>query len=119
MKKTHILILIVLVVVILLVFSIWAIAYPYFLDRIDNSTRQSFINETTSYLSTNEEFINKYGLLVSLESKDKLPIKNETSKLTEYYMDFTCVTENGHYNIRVYHTWSNTWTYSFEEISVS
>ena len=64
MKKTHILILVIAVSIILLVISIWAIAYPYFSNRIDNSTRQSFIDETISFLSTDEEFINKYGLIV-------------------------------------------------------
>ena len=77
MKKTYILILIIIAVIILVVISIWTILYPYFSNRIDNSTRQSFIDETVSYLSTNEEFINKYGSFISIESKDNLPIKNE------------------------------------------
>ena len=118
MKKTHILILVIVVSVILLVISIWAIAYPYFSNRIDNSTRQSFIDETISFLSTDEEFINKYGLLVSIESNDKLPIKNESSEQTEYYMDFNCVTENGAFDIRVYHTFQDTWIYRFEETNI-
>ena len=50
MKKTHILILVIVISIILLVISIWAIAYPYFSSRIDNSTRQSFIDETISFL---------------------------------------------------------------------
>ena len=119
MKKTHIAILIISVAIVLLVVSIWAIAYPYFLTRIDASTRQSFVDEARSYLSTNEEFINKYGFLISIESKDELPIKNEIAEQTEYYMDFTCVTEKGHFGIRVYHTWCDTWVYSFEEIDVN
>ena len=64
MKKTHILILVIVISIILLVISIWAIAYPYFSSRIDNSTRQSFIDEKISFLSTDEEFINKYGLII-------------------------------------------------------
>ena len=115
MKKAHILILVVAVSVILLVISIWAIAYSYFSSRIDNSTRQSFVDETISFLSTDEEFINQYGLLISIESKDKSPIKNESSEQTEYYMDFSCVTENGACDIRVYHTFGDKWTYRFEE----
>ena len=119
MKKTHILILVIAVSIILLVISIWAIAYPYFSNRIDNSTRQSFIDETISFLSTDEEFINKYGLLISIESKDKLPIKNELSEQTEYYMNFSCVTENGTFDIRVYHTFQDKWTYRFEETTIN
>lgn len=118
MKKTHILILVIIVLIVLLAISIWAVAYPYFSNRIDNSTRQSFIDETILFLSTDEEFINKYGLLVSIESKDKLPIKNELSKQTEYYMDFNCVTENGTFDIRVYHTFQDMWAYRFEEINI-
>ena len=117
MKKIHVWILVIVVLIILLVVSIWAIAYSYFSNRIDNSTRQSFIDETTLFLSADEEFINKYGALISLESKDELPIKNESSEQTEYYMDFTCVTENGTFDIRVYHTFQDTWTYRFEEIN--
>ena len=119
MKKTHILILVIVISIILLVISIWAIAYPYFSSRIDNSTRQSFIDETISFLSTDEEFINKYGLLISIESKDKLPIKNELSEQTEYYMYFSCVAENGAFDIRVYHTFQDKWTYRFEETSTN
>ena len=118
MKKQHILILIIILTIIFAVISIWAIAYQYFSNRVDNSTRQSFIDETMSYLSTNEEFTNKYGSLVSIESKDNLPIRNTNVELTEYYMDFTCVTENGNFYVRVYHTWRDSWTYRFEEIDI-
>ena len=117
--KKRILILVIAVLIILLVISIWAIAYPYFSNRIDNSTRQGFIDETISFLSTDEEFINKYGLLISIESKDKLPIKNELSEQTEYYMDFSCVTENGTFDIRAYHTFQDKWTYRFEETTIN
>ena len=117
MGKKQILISIIIVAIILLAILIWAIAYPYFSSRIDDSTRQSFINETMSYLSTNEDFVSKYGSLISIDSSDKLPIKNENSEQTQYYMDFTCVTENGHFYIRVYHTWDSTWSYSFDEIN--
>lgn len=117
MKKRHIVILIIIFLIILVVISIWAIAYPYFSNRIDNSTRQSFIDQTMSYLSTNQEFVHKYGPLVSINSNDKSPIKNTDSELTQYYMDFTCVTESGSFCIRVYHTWIDTWTYSFKEMA--
>ena len=119
MKKAHIWIIIIVIAVILVVISIWAIVYPYFLNRVENSTRQSFIDETVSYLSTEENFVNRYGLLISAESECELPIKNEASKLTEYYMDFICTTEKGQFVIRVYHTWTESWTYRFEEIDVS
>lgn len=114
MKKQYIVILGVIILIIFMVISIWTIAYPYFLKKTDNSTRQSFIDETMLYLSTDEEFISKYGPPVSINSNDKLPIKNTDSKLTQYYMDFTCVTENDSFSIRVYHTWIDTWTYSYE-----
>lgn len=118
MRKPHILVLIIVIVIFLVVISIWAVAYPYFSKRIDNATRQSFVDETILYLSTEEEFVNKYGSLISAESEDKLPIKNKASELKEYYMDFICITDKGQFCIRVYHTWSENWTYKFEEINV-
>lgn len=117
MKKKYVIVSII-VVGVLIWFFIWMIAYTYLLKRTDNSIRQGFINETITYLSTDETFTSRYGALISVESADSIPIENKTSELSQYYMDFTCITQNGQFYIRVYHTWDDMWIYSFEEINI-
>ncbi len=99
--------------------SVWVVFYPYLSKRMNNSTRQVFVDQTISYLSSDQTFINKYGTLVVAASPDYQPIKNESFEQTQYYMDFICITERGQCTIRVYHTWVEHWTYEFEEIEMN
>ena len=116
MKKNRVYLISIAAAACLIFVSVWAIGYSYLSGRLNNDIRELFIEESTSYLSSDEDFKNQYGLLISLESQDKMPIENKGSALTEDYMDFRCVTDRGEFQIRVYHTWSDGWSYRFEEL---
>lgn len=116
MKKTRVWILAVVIAVILIIVSIWVVGYRYLSNRIDNSTRQSFIDESELFLLSDDDFKNEYGTLISMESEDQMPVKNDAVDLTEYYMDFICTTSKGEFNIRVYHTWNDGWSFKYEDL---
>ena len=116
MKKSHILLLSAIIFAVVITVAAWTIGYSYLSNRLDNSTRQSFIDESERFLTSDNNFKSDYGALISLETGDKMPIKNNSSELTEYYMDFICKTNKGKFKIRVYHIWNDEWLFKYEDL---
>lgn len=115
-KDIWLIVTVVVVVFVLIPWAIYAIAYPYASRMVDKATRQGFIEECKEYLSSNDDFADSYGTIVSLEPENDMPIKDKESELDVYYMDFVCITDRGEYYIRVNHIWNDGWSFSYEEI---
>ena len=114
MKKRTILIIIIAGIV--LYAAVWGVAYSYATQKMNNIEREGFIEEAVEYLNSNEEFLSQFGVLIQAKSDDKMPIKNKESANTQYYMDLICTTEKGQFNIRAYNTYTDGWSWSFEQI---
>ena len=101
-KKTKLIILIIVGVVAF--YAVCTTGYLLLSARIDNIDKRSFTSRAEEYLSSNEDFVEQYGNLKSLESDDKRPI--DTDNENELYMDFYCVTDKTEFSIRVYRLWT-------------
>ena len=102
--------------VVIACWAVFAIGYPYASRMVNNATRQGFIEECKKYLLSDDDFIDNYGTLISLESENKMPLEDKKAELQTHYMDFVCVTDRGEYDIRVYQIWDDGWYCSYEEI---
>lgn len=113
MKKVYIFI---LLAVFIIAVAVWGVLYSLLSSRIDNATRQGFINDCETFLLTDDNFISNYGNLISLTSNDDMPTEIEKGEHKQYYMNFVCTTDRGEFDIRVYLTFENEWTYSYEDL---
>ena len=111
MKRKRI---IIVIISIILFYTICISGYIYMSKRMDNVERRGFILDAQEYLTTNEEFTQKYGKIVSFEAiDDEGPTPSEKQDETEYYMDFRCVTEKEELLIRIYHVWNDGWSFYY------
>lgn len=115
MKKKNIFILISVIAIALFVLA-WTIGYSLLSDRVDDATRNGFVNEAQAFLANDDTFLTNYGEIISMTSEDDMPHKNQEAEQTEYYMDFKCTTNRGEFLIRVYHVWNDGWSFRYDEL---
>ena len=107
----------IIVAVIVIAIITWCILFTLLSRRVDNATRQGFINDCEAFLLSDETFIENYGTLVSINSDDEMPTQISNGEYNKYYMNFTCTTQKGEFNIRVHLAYDNGWVFSYEELN--
>ncbi len=88
----------------------------YFLlsNYLNNKETKWFVQDSRDFLSQNEEFLNEYGNVINMTTKDKFPPDSiENNGIEEYYMDFDCETEKATFKIRVYHFYIDEWNFRY------
>lgn len=100
-------------------FAIWGFGYWYLNQQVNTASTRGFIRDAENYLSAEESFADQYGQLSEMHPTSEAPVHNEGAATREYYMDFTCKTSTGEFNIRVFQYWNEekeTWLRRYEEL---
>ena len=107
------------IIIMVVWFAIWGFGYWYLNQQVNTASTRGFIQDATVYLSNDDSFADTYGQLTDMKTVSEAPVNNKDAATREYYMDFTCTTNKGQWNIRVFQTWNETeekWTLRYEEL---
>ncbi len=107
------------IIIMVIWFAIWGFGYWYLNQQVETASTRGFIQQSTDFLSKDDSFADTYGQLTNIKTVSEAPIKNESAATQEYYMDFTCTTNAGDVNIRVYQYWDEageTWLQRYEAL---
>ena len=107
------------IIVMVIWFAMWGFGYWYLSNQVNTASTRGFIEDSTVFLNSDDDFADRYGQLSNNVPISKAPTANADAASREYYMDFRCTTGKGEYNIRVYNTWdeaNSTWLFRYEEL---
>ena len=107
------------IIIMVIWFAIWGFGYWYLNQQVNTASTRGFITTATSYLSNDNSFADQYGQLTDMKTVSQAPVNNEGAPTREYYMDFTCTTGTGEFNIRIFQYWDEEgekWLLRYEEL---
>ena len=107
------------IIILVIWFAIWGFGYWYLHQQVNTASTRGFIQDATGYLSGDDSFSDKYGQLSEMNAVSEAPVNNEGAATREYYMDFTCTTDQGEFSIRVFQYWDEAgeiWLLRYEEL---
>ena len=77
--------------------------------------KRGYIESCQEYLNSETDFLQTYGKIISFQTNDTYPpTKVELQNGKEYYMDFQCETEKAVFEIRVFHIFTDEWSYRYD-----